>query len=112
MLPVMFGMLGLVEAGKVYGVKNQLQATADAAAMASVRQVLGDAALVRQKAVEYAELPAIVDPAAEDHGEVYEFQFSDGTPLFGTQPLPARIFSPSGVRSRRSAWVGVVGSCC
>jgi hypothetical protein len=36
---------------------------------------------------------AIVDPAAVDYGAVYEFQFSDGTPLFGAQPLPARIYS-------------------
>ena len=65
MLPVMFGMLGLVEAGRVYNVKNQLQATADAAAMASVLLVRGDAALVRPKAIEYAELNM---PAAEQHG--------------------------------------------
>ena len=55
MLPVMFGMLGLVEAGRVYNVKNQLQATADAAAMASVHDVpvLAD---VRVTANEFAQL--------------------------------------------------------
>jgi hypothetical protein len=36
---------------------------------------------------------AIVDPSAPDVGSVYEFQFSDGTPLFGSQTLPARIYS-------------------
>lgn len=36
---------------------------------------------------------AIVDPSAPDMGSVYEFKFSDGTPLFGSQTLPARIYS-------------------
>lgn len=54
MLPMMFGMLGLVEAGKVYGVKNQLQVTADAAAMASVRQIPSGQASVEAVAADFA----------------------------------------------------------
>ena len=44
-LPVTIGMAALVEASRVYIVKNQLQITADAAAMASVKQVPSSAAV-------------------------------------------------------------------
>lgn len=39
LLPMVLGIVALVEASRVYGVKNQLQTTADAAAMASVLAV-------------------------------------------------------------------------
>lgn len=90
MLPVMFGMLGLVEAGKVYGVKNQLQTTADAAAMASVRHV--PSGPVTATANEYAELNM---PAAGQYGDVLpdsnvEIGHWDGnTFLFGGTPSNA-----------------------
>lgn len=57
MLPAMLGMAALVEATRVYSLKNQLQATADAAAMASVREDPQDHPdQVRSTANELAEL--------------------------------------------------------
>ena len=66
LLPVIVGSLALVEAGKVYGVKNQLQATADAAAMASVHKVpsLGD---VQLRALDFAHRNM---PADGQYGDV------------------------------------------
>ena len=63
MLPVILGMAALVEASRVYTVKNQLQITADAAAMASVKQV--PSGPVTATAKHYAELNM---PAAEQYG--------------------------------------------
>lgn len=66
LLPIMLGSLALVEAGRVFGLKNQLQATADAAAMASVLQVpvLGN---VRSTALDFAHRNM---PAAGQYGDV------------------------------------------
>ncbi|HUE46473.1 MAG TPA: TadG family pilus assembly protein [Aestuariivirgaceae bacterium] len=79
MLPVMFGMLGLVEAGKVYGVKNQLQVTADAAAMASVRQIPSGQASVEAEAADFANRNMPSDGQYGDVLESVEMGLWDGT---------------------------------
>lgn len=60
LLPVMFGSVALVEASRVYGVKNQLQVTADAAAMASVRHV-PSASNVDSTALDFAHRNMPID---------------------------------------------------
>lgn len=66
MLPLMLGMVALVEVSKAYGLKNQLQSTADAAAMASVREV-PTLASVRSTALDFAHRNM---PADGQYGDV------------------------------------------
>lgn len=68
-LPVMFGIVALVEASRVYGVENRLQITADAAAMAGVRLIPGGIALVEEEAADFAHRNM---PVEGQYGDVLE----------------------------------------
>jgi Flp pilus assembly protein TadG len=87
-LPVTLGMVALVEASRVYTVKNQLQITADAAAMASVKQV-PSATAVTSTAMDFAHRNM---PADGQFGDVLLEQDA----VMGHWDVGTRVFTAGG----------------
>ena len=87
-LPVTLAMAALVEASRVYIAKNQLQITADAAAMASVKQV-PSAAAVKSTAIDFAHRNM---PADGQYGDVLVEQDA----VMGHWNVGTRVFTAGG----------------